>query len=43
MALLLTVVSVEEFDDPVLHRDQAARATALAERIATPGSDPPRR
>ncbi|AGL19055.1 hypothetical protein L083_5545 [Actinoplanes sp. N902-109] len=33
-ALLLTVVSVEEFDDPVLHRDQAARATELAARIA---------
>lgn len=33
-ALLLTVVSVEEFDDPALHRAQASRATALAARIA---------
>jgi aminoglycoside phosphotransferase (APT) family kinase protein len=33
-ALLLTVVSVEEFDDPDLHRDQAARAAELAARIA---------
>ena len=33
-ALLLTVVSVEEFDDPDLHRDQATRATELAARIA---------
>jgi aminoglycoside phosphotransferase (APT) family kinase protein len=33
-ALLLTVVSVEEFDDPVLHHDQSARATHLAARIA---------
>lgn len=32
-ALLLTVVSVEEFDDPGLHREQAARATELAARL----------
>jgi Phosphotransferase enzyme family len=34
-ALLLTVVSVEEFGDPALHHDQAARATELAARIVS--------
>jgi aminoglycoside phosphotransferase (APT) family kinase protein len=32
-ALLLTVVSVEEFDDPALHREQSARARELARSV----------
>jgi aminoglycoside phosphotransferase (APT) family kinase protein len=39
-ALLLTVVSVEEFDDPRLHRDQAARATELAASVCRTDRSP---